>query len=81
MPIDSFGLFDVTGGYTSFEAGGTNNSSYGVIALGGAYLNAPAKNATGLLRVSGGSFVTIRSKGIKLIDPNGDPNDPNNQDP
>jgi hypothetical protein len=80
-PINSFGLFDVSGGFTSIEAGGTSNTSYQVVTVGSSFQNTVGKNATGMLRVTGGTFQTVRSKGFKIIDPEGDPSDPNNQDP
>ncbi|MCJ7544040.1 MAG: PEP-CTERM sorting domain-containing protein [Phycisphaerae bacterium] len=67
MNIHSTGVLHVTGGQISFEAGGTARQ---YVDLGASYSNAAYNYPTGIIDVTGGSFVTIASNIERWKDPN-----------
>ena len=70
MDIHSTGVINVTGGQISFEAGGTAKQ---YVDLGASYQTAAYNYPTGIIDVTGGSFVTIASNIARWVNPS-DPN-------
>ena len=66
MNIHSTGLINVTGGQISFEAGGTAKQ---FVDLGASYQDAAYNYPTGIVDVTGGSFLTISSSIERWVNP------------
>lgn len=81
LPTFSRGEMNLSGGMTLFEVGGTSTVTVGsagapvaqYIVLGSSVKNEPNSNATGVINITGGSFITVGGS-ARLYD---DPSDPN----
>jgi len=79
LTTSSTGVVNVSGGVFVFDVGGTVATSYQVMILGASGSDSVKMNPTGILNVANNAeFRTVGYHGHTLIDPEGDPNDPNN---